>query len=45
MIELVGITPPEEEEGETSNWKTSVHIPELNIGPVKKKTIEAKKFI
>lgn len=45
MIELVGITPPEEEEGETSNWKTSVHIPELNIGPVRKKTIEAKKFI
>lgn len=34
-IELVGTMLLEEEDGETSNWNTSVHMPELSIGPVK----------
>lgn len=40
LVELedegAGMMPPcSTEGGEISNWKTSVQVPELNIGPVK----------
>lgn len=31
MTEVAATMAPGD--GETSNWKTSVHIPEVNIGP------------
>ncbi|KAK2988509.1 hypothetical protein RJ640_012438 [Escallonia rubra] len=35
LTEAAGTMPPGLEAGETSNWNTSVHMPELNSGPAK----------
>jgi len=36
--EVAGIMAPEAEATETSNWNTSVHMPELNMGPEPKRS-------